>query len=118
MDLLRVGPLLGGLGDALELGRLRILADRQRHADGLEVAAQDLLLLGRRAFVHAEQARVLALLDEVGAADVGGQHGLLDQAVRVVAHARHDPLDAAVLVADDLGLGRLEVHRAALRCAP
>ena len=118
MDLLRVGPLLGGLGDALELGRRRVVADGQPHADGLEVAAQDVLLLGRRAFVHAEQARVLALLDEVGAADVGRQHGLLDQPVRVVAHARHDLLDAAVLVADDLRFGGLEVHRAALRCAP
>jgi hypothetical protein len=33
--------------------------------------------------------------------------------VRVVARARHDLLDAAVLVADDLRLGGVEVDRAA-----
>jgi hypothetical protein len=57
-------------------------------------------------------APALRLLDEVGAADIGRQHGLLDQPVRIVARARHDLLDAAVVVADDLRLGGLEVHRA------
>ena len=117
VDLLRVGPLLGRLGDRLELAGLRVVGDRQAHAHRLEVAAQDFLLLGRRAFVHAEQARVLALGDEVGAADVGREHRLLDQPVRLVARARHDLLDAAVVVADDLRLGGLEVDRAALRRA-
>jgi hypothetical protein len=53
--------------------------------------------------------------DEVGRADVGREHRLLDQPVRLVARARHDLLDPAVLVADDLGLGGLEVDRAAFQ---
>ncbi|MCY1521501.1 hypothetical protein D9M68_563150 [compost metagenome] len=114
VDLLRVGALLGGFGDRLELAGTRLVGDAQADAHGLQVAAQDFLLLGRRAFVHAEQARVLAFGDEVGAADVGGEHRLLDQAVRLVARARHDLLDAAGVVADDLRLGGFEVDRAAL----
>ena len=53
-------------------------------------------------------------LDEAGGAFVGREHGFFDELVRLVARARHDLLDAAVLVADDLRLGGLEVDRAAL----
>ena len=53
--------------------------------------------------------------DEVGRADVGGEHRLLDQLVRLGARARNDLLDPAVVVADDLGLGGLEVDRTAAR---
>jgi len=56
---------------------------------------------------------MLALLDEVGAANVGGQHGLFDQFVRIVAHTRHDLLDAAAFIAHDLGFGGFKVHRTA-----
>jgi hypothetical protein len=35
--------------------------------------------------------------------------------VRLVARARHDLLDAAVVVADDLGLGGFEIDRTAPR---
>ena len=68
--------------------------------------------------MHTEKARLPPLGDEVCAADVGGQHGLLNQAVRLGARARHDLLDAAVVVADDLCLRGLEVHRTTLlaRC--
>jgi hypothetical protein len=57
---------------------------------------------------------VIGRLDEARRAFVGREHGLFDQLVRLVARARHDLLDAAVLVADDLRLGGLEVDRAAL----
>ena len=114
MDLLRVGPLLGRLGNRLEVARLGVVANRHAHGHGLEVVAQDLLLLGRGAFVHAKQAGLAALGDEVGAAHVGGQHGLLDELVRVVAGARHDLFDAAVLVANDLRFSGFKIHRAAL----
>ena len=113
VDLLCVGPLLGRLGNRLEVTRLGVVADRHAHGHGLEVIAQDLLLLGRGAFVHAEQAGLAALGDEVGAAHVGGQHGFFDELVRIVTGAGHDLFDAAVFVADDLRLGGFEVHRAA-----
>ena len=56
---------------------------------------------------------MLARLDEVGGTDIGRQHGLFDQAVRLGAHARDDLVDAPVVVADDLRLGGLEVDRTA-----
>jgi hypothetical protein len=112
VDLLRVGTLFGGLGDLLEFTGLRVVTERHAHTDRLEVVAQDLLLLRRRPFVHPEQARVFALRNEVSTADVGRQHGFFDQAVRLVARARNDLFDAPALVADDLGLGGFEVHRA------
>ncbi len=58
---------------------------------------------------------MLAGGDEFGGADIGRQHRFLDQLVRLGARARHDLLDAAALVADDLRFGGLEVHRAPLR---
>ena len=113
VDLLGVGALLGGLGDALELVRAGLIAHAQAHAQRLQVGAQQLHLLGRGPLVHAVQAHVLAQADEVGAAHVGRQHALFDQAVRVVARARHDLLDVAGLVAHDLRLDGVEVDRAA-----
>ena len=114
MNLLRVGPVFGGVGNGLEFPWGRVVADAQADARSLEVAAQNLLLLGRGAFVHAVQAGVLALQDEIGAAHVGGQHGFFNQLVRIVAGARDDFLDAAALVTDDLSLYCFKIDRAAL----
>ena len=113
VDLLRVDPVLRGLRQRLVFGRLRVVADRQAQPQRLQVVLQRGLLLRRRTLVHAEQHRVLVQRDEVGGADVGRQHRLLDQPVGVVAGARDDALDAAVVVADDLRLGGLEIDRAA-----
>ena len=114
MNLLCVGPVFGRLSNRLKLTRGRPVADAHADTGDFEIVAQGLLLLGRRAFVHAEQALVLVLGDEVCAAYVGSQHGLFDQAVRGVAGSRHDFLNAPVLVADDLRLGGFKVHRATL----
>ena len=113
MDLRGVGPVFGGLGDVLELTGLGVITDRQTQAYGFEVVAQDFFFLGRRAFVHAEQAEMLALRYEVGAANIGCEHGFFNQAVRHVAGAGNDFFNPAVVVTDDLGLGGLEVHRTA-----
>ena len=115
MDLLRIRTVLGRLRDLLKLAGVRVIADAHAQAQGLEVIAQDVFFLGCGAFVHAEQARVLALLNEVGAADIGRQHGLFDQAVRFVAHTRDNFFYAATLVANDLCFGGLEVHGTAHR---
>src|SRR6218665_2763359 len=53
VDLRGVWPILGGLGNRLELRRLGLIADRQAHRHGLEVVAQEHLLFRRGAFVHA-----------------------------------------------------------------
>ena len=50
---------------------------------------------------------------EIRGTDIGREHALLDQLVRVVAQARHDLLDATVGVTDYARLGRLEINRAA-----
>ena len=92
---------------------MRPFADGVRHAHGLEIVAQRLLLLRRGPLVHPEQPGVLALTDEVRRTHVGRQHGLLDELVRVIARARHDLLDATRLVANDLRFDRLEVDRTA-----
>ena len=51
VDLLCIRPILGGLGNRLELGRLRVVADRHTHGHGLEVVAQYVLFLGGGASV-------------------------------------------------------------------
>ncbi len=86
----------------------------QADAQRTQVVLQGHAALGRGALVHAEQRRMIRRLDEAGRTLVGREHGFFDQLVRLVARARHDLLDAAVLVADDLRLGGLEVDRAAL----
>ncbi len=53
-------------------------------------------------------------LEEIGGAHVRRQHAFLDQPMRVVAMARHDLLDLALRIADDVGLGRVEVDCTAL----
>jgi len=83
--------------------------------NGTQVVCAEFLFLGRWAFVHTKQARVLALRDEVGTADVGRQHGLFNHPVSHVAHTRHDFFNAPVFVADDLGFGGFEVDGTALQ---
>ena len=113
MDLLRVGPVFGSHGDLLEFARRRVVSDRHAQAERLEVIAQHVFLFGRRALVYAEQAHMLAASNEVGRADVGGQHGLFDQAVSHVACTRHDFFDAPGFVANNLRLGGFKIDRAA-----
>ncbi len=111
--MLRIGPVLGGQCNLLELARGRVVADRHAHARRLQVIAQHVLFLGRRAFMHPEQADVLALGNEVGRAYVGGQHGFFNQPVRRIAGAGHDFFNAPGLVANDLGFGGFKIHRTA-----
>ncbi len=111
VDLRRVRALLGGGGKLLKIFGLRLLRQGLRHAQRLEVLAQGFELFGRGALVHPVQPPLLALGDELGRAHIGRQHGLFDQLVRLVAHARHDAFDAPAFVANDLRLDGLEIHR-------
>ena len=49
----------------------------------------------------------------LGRANIGGEHALFDQTVRVVARRRHDPNDLAVLVEFERQLVGIEIDRAA-----
>ena len=111
VDLLRIRAVFGRLRDFLKLAGVWVVADAQPQAQCLEVVAQDVFFLGRRAFVDPEQTGVFALLNEIGTADVGRQHGFFDQAVGFVAHTRHDFFNPTVLIADDLGFSGFKVHR-------
>ena len=113
VDLRRVGPAVHGLGDGLYLRGLRVVAQGHAHAQGTQHGLQRHALLRRGAFVHAEEARMFGVSNVLGRADVGRQHRLFDQPVRIGPHTRHDLLDAATVVADDLRLSGLEVHRTA-----
>ena len=112
MNLRRIRSVFGGVGNRLKLARLGRVADIESNAHGFEVGPKRLHFLGCGAFVHPKQPRVLALRNKVRAAQIGRQHRLFNQLVRHVAGARHDLFNAAVLVAHDLRLGGLKVHRA------
>jgi hypothetical protein len=62
VDLRGIHPVLGGLGDGLELRGRGLLAQRQADAQRLQVVLQGQPLLGRGALVHTEQAGVLVHL--------------------------------------------------------
>jgi hypothetical protein len=96
------------------IGRAWLIAAAQSQAERLEKRMHVGQPVRRRPLVHPVQHRMTIARQQVGRADVGRQHALLDQLVRVVAGARHDLLDPAIGVADDVGLGGLQVERAAL----
>ena len=114
VDLRCVRPVLGGQRDRLQLGRLGVVAQTETQAQRAQVVLQGHPFFGRRPLVHPKQRRVFVAFDELGGTDVGRQHRFLDQPVRLGAGARNDLLDAAVVVADDLGLGALKINRTAL----
>ena len=113
----------GSFGRALEVLEDRVevfavyapvLACRELVAEGLDVVAQRLDLLGVRAVVDAvdERLGVLALTDVLGDGPIREQHQLLDQPVRLLALLADDLDRHAFVVEDDLDLGRVEVDRA------
>ena len=110
---MRLGPVLGHLGDVAELRGMRVVADGLGNAHGLQIVAQNLLLLGRRALVHTEKASVFALLNEIGGTNIGRQHGFFDQLVGIIAGARDNFFNTPRLVADDLCLSGFKIYRTA-----
>ena len=113
VNLLRVRSFLGGLCNVLKLTRLRRITDRVGQAQGLQVIAQQIFFLGRGALVHTEQTRMLAVLNKVGTAHVGCQHGLFNETVRFSANTRHNFVNAAVVIANDLCFSGLKIDSAA-----
>ena len=64
--------------------------------------------------MDAVHDRRLLGLERVRRGDVGGDHIILDQLVRVEPLARSDRGDAALFVEDDLAFGQVELERPAL----
>ena len=113
VNLLRIGPFFGGLGDVLELARFGVVAQTKTQTQRFHVVAQNVFFLWRWAFMDPEQARVLALLNKVRTADVGRQHGFLDQAVRLIPYPRYYFFNLTAFIADDLRFSGFKIHGAA-----
>ena len=99
----QLGVVLGG----------RRIAAGQGQAGQLQKAVQDFQFFRGGAFVHAVQARMGVLEQEIRRADVGGQHAFFDQPMRVVAGDRHNALDFALFVEQHLRFGGFKVDGAA-----
>ena len=111
---LEVRPLLDLFEqDTVILGR-RIISPTKRQTEFAEEAAQVLQFLVARRLMDAIQAGLLVLGEEIRGTDVGRQHALLDDPMRIVANDRHDILDLALFVEQHLRFGRLEIYRPAL----
>ena len=64
--------------------------------------------------MHAVDQRQRLLLQRLGGGDVGKNHELLDQPVRVETFRHDDAIDGAVWLEQDFALGQVEVERVAL----
>ena len=112
VNLLGIGPVFGGRSNGLELTGRRIVADAQAHASCLQVVRQRFPFLRCGAFVHAVQARMFTLQNEICAADVGRQHRLFNQFVGIVAGSGDDFFDAPTVVTNNLRLCGFKIHGA------
>ena len=112
-----LGPrvvLADALEDAVEGRRLDHLAERELDVEGGEIILERDQFLAARRLVDAVHHRRLLLLQRLGRGDVGGDHIILDQPVRVEPLARRDRQDAALLVEHHAALGEVELERLAL----
>ena len=74
----------------LKVAGLDHLAERELDVEGLEIVLQRDQLLAARRLVDAVHDRRLLRLERLGRGDVGGDHVILDQPVRVEPLARRD----------------------------
>ncbi len=112
VDLLRVGAVVGGLGDGLKIARLRLLGQIVLHAHLPQVLAQHLQFFGRWPFVDTVQPDFFGVGNEFRRADIRSQHGFFNQTMGIIAHTGHDVLDAPQVVANDLGFGGIKIDSA------
>ena len=110
----RVGPPMNLFGQFGIVFSGWFFTAAQTQADQAQIVAQILQLLFSRPLMHPIQGFVPVLLQEISGTNVGRQHALFNQAVRVVAHNRHDAFDLARVVEDHLGFHRIELDRPAL----
>ena len=99
--------------DAVELLGPHRAALGQRDVQRVEELAQRLDLLQRRLVVHAIDQRHARLLQRLGGGDIGEDHELLDQPVRLEPLRGDDAIDRAVGLEQDFPLGQIEVERTA-----
>ncbi len=107
-----------GLADPLEQmvegGRADDLAERELDVEGLQIFLERDQFLAARRLVDAVHDRRLLRFQRLGRGDVGGDHIILDQPMRIEPFARRDREDPALLVEHDPALGQVEIERGAL----
>ena len=113
-DLRAAARIADTLDDPVEGARLDHLAERELEVEGREIVLQRDQLLAARRLVDAVHDRRLLRLQRPGCGDVGGDHEILDQPVRVEPVARRDRRDAALFVEHHAALGDVELERLAL----
>ena len=98
----------------IEQGRPQRAAFGKRQIEGLQEFLQGMNLLECRLIVHAVDKRQRLLFKHLGRGDVGQDHELFDQFMRVEP-LRHDhAIDGAVGLEENLALGQIEIERVAL----
>ena len=98
----------------LKVPGLDHLAEREFQVEGREIVLERDQFLAARRLVDAIHDRRLLRLQRPGGRDVGGDHEVLDQPVRVEPIARRDRRDAPLLVEHHPALGDVELQRLAL----
>ena len=102
------------LEDMVERPRPDHLAEREVDLERLEIVAERDQFLAARRLVDAVHDRRLPRLQRLRRGDVGGDHIILDQLVRVEPLARRDRDDPPLLVEHHPALGQIELERPAL----
>ena len=97
----------------VELAGLHLRAARQRQAERLQEFAQRFLLGQRWRVVDAVDQRLALCLQRFGGRDIGLDHELFDELVRVEPVGNDDAVDRAVRLEQDLALGQVEFQRLA-----
>ena len=111
VNLQGVRPVFGGECNLLKLARSRIVTDGHAKPQRLQVVAQHVFFLGRRAFMHTKQTNMFAVSDEICRANIRSQHGFFNQAVRDIARARYYFFNPSRFVANNLGFCGFKIHR-------
>ena len=113
---LRPGVIVGAdpLDDPIEDRGPDDLAEGEFDVEGGEIILERDQLFAARRFVDAVHDRRLLALQRFGRRDIGGDHKVFDQSVRIEPFARGDRQDAALLVEHHPALGQVEFQRFAL----
>ena len=72
----------------------------------------------RRFIMHAVDQRHARFFKRLGSGNVGEDHELFDQFVRILPFRRHHAVDGAVGLEQNFTLGQIEIERLALGARP
>src|SRR5579872_1792169 len=99
--------------DAVEMRRAHPLALRELHADGAQELDQILELLRARRIVSTIKERRVCVFERLGGGDIGEDHELLDQPMRLEPLGPKHVLEPPLGVENKLALRQIEIERVA-----